>query len=63
MANLENATLAAGCLTEACQIEFDPIKTSYEALVKFFYKIHDPTKVNVQHYRSAIFCHPSEQKN
>ena len=47
---------------EACQIEFDPTKTSYETLVEFFYKIHDPTKVNKQQYRSAIFYHSSEQK-
>lgn len=54
---------------EACQIEFDPTKTSYETLVEFFYKTHDPTTANRQgpdvgtQYRSAIFYHSPEQKS
>jgi peptide methionine sulfoxide reductase msrA/msrB len=53
---------------EAVQIEFDPAKTTYEALLRFFFRMHDPTTPNRQgndigsSYRSAIFYHDAEQK-
>ncbi|KAI8375574.1 hypothetical protein BD560DRAFT_433625 [Blakeslea trispora] len=54
---------------EVCEILFDPSKVSYETLVEFFYKMHDPTTLNAQgpedigtQYRSAIFYHNDEQK-
>lgn len=53
---------------EALQIVFDPAKTSYEAVLKFFFRMHDPTTLNQQHndrgtqYRSAIFYNSDEQK-
>lgn len=53
---------------EAVQIVFDPEKTSYEQLLKFFFRMHDPTTLNQQHndrgtqYRSAIFYQSDEQK-
>ncbi|GFO66962.1 hypothetical protein GMLC_05410 [Geomonas limicola] len=53
---------------EAVRIEFDPTKTSYEALLRFFFRMHDPTTLNRQgndvgsSYRSAIFYHNEEQK-
>lgn len=53
---------------EAVRIEFDPTKTSYETLLRFFFRMHDPTTLNRQgndigsSYRSAIFYHDAEQK-
>lgn len=53
---------------EAVRIEFDPTKTSFEALLRFFFRMHDPTTLNRQgndvgtSYRSAIFYHDEEQK-
>lgn len=46
---------------EAIQITYDTKKTSYKALLDFFFRIHDPTTLNQQgndrglSYRSAIF--------
>lgn len=52
---------------EAVLIEFDPIVLNYGELLRFFFRIHDPTTLNRQmndigsQYRSAIFYHSSEQ--
>jgi methionine-S-sulfoxide reductase len=53
---------------EAVQIVFDPKKISYEDILLFFFKLHDPTTKNQQgndrgtSYRSAIFYHDDEQR-
>lgn len=53
---------------EAVRIEFDPSQTSFEALLRFFFHMHDPTTRNRQgndigsSYRSAIFYHNAEQQ-
>ena len=53
---------------EALEITYDPSKTTYEALLDFFFQIHDPTTLNRQgndmgaSYRSAIFYTDGEQK-
>lgn len=52
---------------EAVRIEFDPAIVSYDELVEFFYRTHDPTTSNRQgndrgsQYRSAIFYNTPEQ--
>jgi len=53
---------------EAVQVEFDPAKVRYEALLDLFWRIHDPTQKDRQgfdvgsQYRSVIFYHTPEQK-
>jgi peptide methionine sulfoxide reductase msrA/msrB len=53
---------------ESVKITFDPTKTSYADILRFFFKIHDPTTVNQQgndrgtQYRSAIFYTDDSQK-
>jgi len=53
---------------EALQIEFNPEKISYEELLLFFFKVHDPTTQDRQgndigsQYRSAIFFFDESQK-
>lgn len=53
---------------EAIKITYDPKITSYQALLDFFFRIHDPTTKDRQgndvgsSYRSAIFYENSEQK-
>ncbi len=54
---------------EAIQIEFDSSRLSFESLLQYFFRLHDPTSLNRQggdvgtQYRSAIFYHDAEQKS
>jgi len=54
---------------EAVKIIYDPLKTSYEKILKLFLEIHDPSQVGGQgpdigdQYRSEIFYLNSDQKN
>ena len=53
---------------EVVQVTFDPSIVSYEVLLAWFWKLHDPTTLNRQgadvgtQYRSAIFYHSDEQR-
>jgi methionine-S-sulfoxide reductase len=53
---------------EAVEITFDPKRVSYEDILLFFFKLHDPTTLNRQgndlgtSYRSAIFYHDETQR-
>jgi peptide-methionine (S)-S-oxide reductase len=57
-----------GSHAEGIEIVFDPAKTSYRALLEFFFQIHDPTTRNRQgndmgsSYRSAIYFVDETQK-
>ena len=53
---------------EVVELSFDPSLTSYEALLRFFFSMHNPTTryrsgpdIGTQ-YRSAIFFHTPEQQ-
>jgi methionine-S-sulfoxide reductase len=53
---------------EAIRIEYDPERISFEDLLRFYFKMHDPTTKNRQgndrgaEYRSAIFVLSDEQR-
>jgi peptide methionine sulfoxide reductase msrA/msrB len=53
---------------ESVRVEFDRSKLSYADLLRYFFRLHDPTTVNRQgndrgtQYRSAIFTLSDEQK-
>jgi methionine-S-sulfoxide reductase len=52
---------------ESIQIVYDPKIVSYEQLLEWFFKVHDPTTANQQgndrgsQYRSVIFYHNEDQ--
>jgi peptide methionine sulfoxide reductase msrA/msrB len=54
---------------EAVRIVFDPRRVSYEEILRFFFRLHDPTTLNQQgndvgtQYRSAIFVLNEEQES
>ena len=54
---------------EVVKLEFDPNIISYEEILDYFFKIHDPTTLNSQgpnfgtQYRSEIFYLNSNQKD
>lgn len=54
---------------EALAISYDDTTTSYEALLDFFFRVHDPTTMNRQgndvgeSYRSAIFYQSDDEKS
>ena len=53
---------------EGLQVVFDPSRLTYEQLLGYFFRMHDPTTLNRQHndvgtqYRSAIFYKDDAQK-
>ncbi|ETS85047.1 hypothetical protein PFICI_03072 [Pestalotiopsis fici W106-1] len=71
--DVNNPTYRAVCRgdtghAEATQIIYDPTKITYQQLLEFFYRMHDPTTANSQgpdvgsQYRSGIFTHGPEQE-
>ena len=68
-----NPTYAETCTgqtghTEIVLVVYDPVKVSFEQLLKIFWETHDPTQGNRQgndmgsQYRSAIYCYTPEQR-
>lgn len=53
---------------EAIEIVYDPSRVSYDELLAYFWRLHDPTTMNRQgpdkgtQYRSAVFYYTPEQK-
>ncbi len=53
---------------ESIEIVFDPAQITYEAILEYFFRLHDPTTSNQQgndvgtQYRSAIFVHSERQR-
>jgi peptide methionine sulfoxide reductase msrA/msrB len=53
---------------EAVRVVFDPAKISFEHLLEWFFRMHDPTTLDRQgndvgtSYRSAIFYHTEEER-
>ena len=53
---------------ESLEIFFDPQKISYDEILDYFFRLHDPTTVNQQgndrgtQYRSIIFYHDEKQR-
>lgn len=67
--DVKNATYRNhGTHAEAIKVTFDPTKTTYRALLEYFFQVHDPTTKNRQgndigsSYRSAIFYLNDGQK-
>lgn len=54
---------------ESLQIVFDPAKITFDEILDFFFRLHDPTSANRQgndigtQYRSAIFYHDETQRD
>ena len=53
---------------EVLQVSYEPNQLAYADLVRFFFRMHDPTTLNRQgndrgtQYRSVIFTHTNEQQ-
>ena len=64
----EDVTTGRTGHAEAVRITFDPGKVSFETLLDYFFRLHDPTTINRQgndvgtQYRSAIFYNSEAQK-
>jgi len=49
--------------TETVEVTYDPSVISYEKLLEFFWKSHNPFTKSRPQYMSAIFCHGQNQMN
>ena len=49
--------------TETVDIDYDPSQTTYEDLLKHFWKCHDAVSPRSSQYMSAIFYHDDNQKS
>ncbi len=53
---------------EVVEVDYDPARVTFEALLATFWELHDPTQLNRQgpdigdQYRSVVFFHTPEQE-
>jgi peptide methionine sulfoxide reductase msrA/msrB len=53
---------------EAIRVDYDESKLSYESIIRYFFRIHDPTTINQQgndkgtQYRSSVFTNDESEK-
>jgi peptide methionine sulfoxide reductase msrA/msrB len=66
--NYDRVSTGVTGYAESVRIEFDPGKLAYADLLRYFFKLHDPTTLNSQgndrgtQYRSAIFYTSEKQE-
>lgn len=68
VASYKDVTTGATGHAESVRVDYDENNISYQAIIRYFFRIHDPTTLNRQgndrgtQYRSAIFTNDKNEK-